>query len=125
MFDKATRIKLRFESTRGALSVEELWDLPLRGKLSLDSLAKVVNRQIKSETGESFVDSRSTVDTTQELRLDILKHIIGVKLAEESASREAAEKREKNARIRELIAQKQDQELAGKSIEELTEMLAQ
>lgn len=124
MFDKATRIKLRFESTRGALSVEDLWDLPLRGKLSLDSLAKVVNRQIKSETGESFVDSRSTVDTTQELRLDILKHIIGVKLAEESASREAAEKREKNARIRELIAQKQDQELAGKSIEELTEMLA-
>lgn len=124
MFDKATRIKLRFESTRGALSVEELWDLPLRGKLSLDSLAKVVSRQIKSETGESFVDSRSTVDTTQELRLDILKHIIGVKLAEESASREAAEKREKNARIRELIAQKQDQELAGKSIEELTEMLA-
>ena len=124
MFDKATRIKLRFESTRGALSVEELWDLPLRGKLSLDSLAKVVNRQIKSEDGESFVDSRSTVDTTQELRLDILKHIIGVKLAEESDCREAAEKREKNARIRELIAQKQDQELAGKSIEELTEMLA-
>ena len=124
MFDKATRIKLRFESTRGALSVEELWDLHLRGKLSLDSLAKVVNRQIKSETSESFVDSRSTVDTTQELRLDILKHIIGVKLAEESASREAAEKREKNARIRELITQKQDQELSNKSIEELTEMLA-
>ena len=124
MFDKATRIKLRFESTRGVLSVEELWDLPLRGKLSLDSLAKVVNRQIKSEDGESFVDSRSTVDTTQELRLDILKHIIGVKLAEESASREAAEKREKNARIRELITQKQDQELSNKSIEELTEMLA-
>lgn len=123
MFDKATRSKLRFESTRGLLSVEELWDLPLRGKISLDSLAKSVSRKIKAADGESFVDARSTTDATEELRLDILKHIIGVKLAEESASREAAEKREKNARIRAMLAQKEEEKLAGLSVDELRAML--
>ena len=29
MFQKASRLKLRFDSPKGLLSVEDLWDLPL------------------------------------------------------------------------------------------------
>ena len=46
IFEKASRLQLRFASTKGSLSVEDLWGLSLE---SLDTLAKAVNKQIKAE----------------------------------------------------------------------------
>lgn len=37
MFDKVTRLKLRFESNKGLLSVEQVWDLSLT---ALNEMAK-------------------------------------------------------------------------------------
>jgi len=54
-----------------------------------------------------------------QLALDIVKHVIQVRQAENEITRAAGERREKKARLMELIAQKQDQELAGKPLEEL------
>ena len=42
IFMKATQKKLRFDSTQGLLTVEDLWDLPLTGtnkKANLDDIA--------------------------------------------------------------------------------------
>ncbi len=52
-----------------------------------------------------------------------MKHIIDVRLAENDAIRLTAERKEKKARLLELIARKQDDDLASKSIEELTAMV--
>ena len=40
IFKQATKLKLRFSSVRGDLTVEDLWDLPLTSKsnLSLDGV---------------------------------------------------------------------------------------
>lgn len=53
-----------------------------------------------------------------------VKHIIGVRMAENEAAKAAADRRETKNRIMGLIAQKQDEQLQSKSLEELQAMIA-
>ncbi len=122
MFDKATRLKLRFESNKGLLSVEQVWDLSLT---ALNEMAKGLSRQVKAaETDEEdFIGTKSNVDSELQLRFDVVKHIIGVKLKERDDSRDAAERKANNQIILELIQRKKQQELESKSVEELEALL--
>lgn len=122
MFDQATRLKLRFESTKGLLSVEQVWDLNLN---SLNELAKSLSRQVKAagDDEENFIGAKSTVDSQLQLRFDIVKHIIAVKLKERDDSATAAERKANNQVILDLIQRKKQQELENKSVEELEALL--
>lgn len=124
MFEQATKMKLRFETSKGPISVEDLWDLPLEktNGISLDSLAIACNRKLKETSEESFVAKRTEGNETDQLRMDILKHIIGYRLEQKEAQQKAAEKRSRRNNIDALIAQKQQKELEGKSLEELQAM---
>lgn len=124
MFDKATRLKLRFDSSKGQLSVEQLWDLSLT---ALNEIAKDLNREIKSkgEVEDFIASGQEQKDVKLELRFDVVKHIISVKLKERDDTQTAAQKREHNQAILELIKKKQQEELGGKSVEELKAMLQQ
>jgi hypothetical protein len=128
MFEKATRLKLRFESTKGLLSVEDLWDLPLQttrsGAASLDSVAIGLNRQIKEATTVSFVDETTRANDELQLKFDVVKHIIEVRKAENAAAALKRERETTKQRILEIIAKKQDQSLENASIEELQQKLA-
>ena len=116
MFEKASRLKLRFKSQMGLITVEDLWDLSL---YNLDSIAKDLNKQIKAEAEESFITVKSKANTALELAFEIVKHVIKVKLEEAELKRAAAEKKARKAQIMELISQKQNEALSAKSIEEL------
>ncbi|CAD5240407.1 hypothetical protein NBNDMPCG_00002 [Klebsiella phage vB_KqM-Westerburg] len=122
MFDKATRLKLRFSSAKGDLSVEQVWDL---GLTALNEMAKGLSRELKAATidDEDFIGNNTSVDSQLQLRFDIVKGIISTKLKERDDSLSAAEKREHNQAILELIKKKQQEELAGKSVEELQALL--
>lgn len=122
MFDKATRLKLRFSSAKGDLSVEQVWDLSLT---ALNEMAKGLSRELKAATvdEEDFIGNNTSVDSQLQLRFDIVKSIISTKLKERDDSLSAAEKREHNQAILELIKKKQQEELAGKSVEELQALL--
>jgi hypothetical protein len=127
MFEQAARQKLRFDTSKGLLSVEDLWDLPLtsaRGA-NLNDIAKGLNRDLKNTDEEDFVNKPAggTANAVLKLKFDIVKHVIDVRLAENAAERQLAEKREKKVRLLELIAQKQDEQLAGKTVEELQAMV--
>lgn len=127
MFEKVVRMKLRFDSPQGALSAEDLWDLPLtstRGRANLNEVAKAIARQLKTEGEEDFVNPKSGADDILQLKLDTVKHVIQVRQAENEAERSATDRKEKKARLLELIARKQDQQLESKSMEELQEMVA-
>ncbi|HNB53118.1 MAG TPA: hypothetical protein PK530_14305 [Anaerolineales bacterium] len=128
MFEQALRLKLRFPSPQGNLTVEDLWDLPLTSTrpntANLNNIAKAVSRLLKAESEEDFVNPRSGVNETLQLSLDIVKHIIAVRQAENEATRLRAERTEKKAKLLELIARKQDQALEGKPLEELQQMVA-
>jgi hypothetical protein len=122
MFEQAARLKVRYSTAKGQLTVEDLWDLPLTsttGKANLNDIAKGLNRELKNADDEDFVNRATSTNTELALKFDIVKHIISVRLAENEANSQAAERRVKKARLLELIAQKQDHELATKSLDEL------
>ena len=77
MYEYATRNKLRFTSTKGVLSVEQLWDVPPRSQdgFNLDAVAKVANASLKALTEESFVQTeRTPAHFGAEMTLEIVKH---------------------------------------------------
>lgn len=126
MFEKATRLKLRFDSPRGDLSTEQLWDLPLQSKsgFDLDTVAKAVNSELKSISEESFVETRSNPRKGElELKLEIVKHVIKTKQDENAAVISAAAKREERKRLEAILATKQASALEQLSVEEIQKRL--
>ena len=122
IFETASKIKLRISTGRGLLSVEDLWDLSLE---SLDTIAISVNKELKANQEESFIGKKTKANDILELKLEILKHIITVKLAEKQAKAQRAERNAKLAQLRELAASKQNEALAGSSLEEINNMIAE
>ena len=126
LFEKASKTKLRFATTRGPIAVEDLWDMPLsdeRQNFSLDILAKAINRQLKEAEEESFVKPHTNASTSLSLALDIVKRVIAVKIkAIEIQEKRAATIAHKD-KIMEILASKEDEELRQKSAEELMKML--
>lgn len=120
IFEKASRIKLVIKASNGVLKVEDLWDLSLE---ALDAIAKSLNKQIKDGTEESYIKAKTETNTLLQLRFDIVKHIIDVKLAEAAAAVTAAEKRRKRQVLLKRIAEVQDEALTKKSLEELQKEL--
>ena len=124
MFEKAARLKLRFDSSKGPLSVEDLWDLPLSGNgLNLDKIAMVLSRQLKEESTESFVLKTNRSTDVLQLKFDIAKRIIDVRLADIELAKVKAETRAKKDRILSIIERKQDEQLEGQPLEDLLKMV--
>ena len=127
MYKKASQQKLRIATSRGMLSVEQLWDLP---KEEIGQLAVALRKRIKDARGNSadseldfLQPAEHSEETTDELTFRILKDIYQTLQADEDSARRLAAKRQRNRKLLEVIARKQDQELEGKSIEELEKML--
>ena len=119
IFEKAARQKLRFNTNRGPLTVEQLWDLPLRGDLSLDSIAVGLDKEVRSEAPRSFVDSASTGNVLLELKFDIVKHIIEVRM-EENKRKVAKQAEAQQAKLLdEKIAELEHAEFLSGSLAEL------
>ena len=116
MFINASRLKLRFKTSVGSLLIEDLWDVTLE---SLNTLAKSLNKELKEAQEESFIGTKSKANAILELKFEIVKFVIKVKLEEAETKKNAAEKKAIKEKIMELINRKKDEALSSKSIEEL------
>lgn len=125
IFEKAVRLKLRFNTIKGDLAVEDLWDIPLVGDFSLDELAKSLNRAIKENADESFVvqAKKNEKEVLDELRFTIAKHIISVKLADIEDAENATARKAYKEKLLTIIAGKKDAKLEGKSLKDLEKMV--
>lgn len=121
LFERATRQKLRFETTAGNISVEDIWSLPLSsGKVNLNDLAKELNKEIKSFEEEDFVNKTSNSKNDDvKLKFDIILHVIKYKAEEAEAKERAILTSEKRRSIQALIEKKESEQLEQLSIEEL------
>lgn len=128
IFEQAARAKLRFETSAGLLSAEDLFDLPLTSavkKPNLDDIAKALHKKLRDEgDAVSFVTPAVKSTATDELRFEIVKHVIAVRIAERDAAAEAKARADKKQKLLELIDRKQNQQLEGQTLEELQAQLA-
>lgn len=121
-YKQASRLGLRFQTSKGLLSVEQLWGLSVT---DLTNAIKAVKKiLVKTDDDElSFLEDTKVVDVENQLRFDILKDVYITKKEENAAIRTKAADKEHNQKILALIAEKQEGELKGKSVEELEAML--
>ena len=120
IFQKASKLKLRFKTQWGNLAVEDLWDLPLQ---ALDNVAKALNKAVKENKEESFIAPQDTVNKALELQLNIVKDIIAARLADIEANQKAAKNKAKKEKIMRIIAAKDEKALEASSMADLRNML--
>jgi hypothetical protein len=119
VFAQATRTKLRFHTSKGVLSIEDLWDLPL---IRLDDLARLANKQLQ-EVSISFIGGVTQDNTVEALQFNIIKTIISVKLQEKAEAELRQTNLERKHKLLSILASKQDAALQDKTEEEILKEL--
>lgn len=125
IFEQASRLKLRFETTKGLLSVEDLQQLSLQ---SLDTIAKAVNRKLKEVAEESFIPTpirTNSASAELQLKLDLLKHVITTLDAETKAKLARSKRQADLAQLRQLAAAKTNEALASQSLEDILKKISE
>lgn len=119
IFEVATRERFRF-SFKGMISVEDLWVLSVN---ELDLIFKGLNSQLKQVKEESLLNTKTQQDTELDIKIDIIKHIVKIKLEEEQLRLRAKENKEQKQKILEIMNRKRNQSLENMTEEELQNML--
>ena len=120
IFEYALRTHMRFPGFRGNLQVEDLWELSPR---DLDQIFKGLKAELKAVSEESLLDVKSSADKVLEIKIAIVTRIVEVKLAEAEAIKSRAAKRARKQELLGLLADKQNEELKGKSSDELKKLI--
>jgi hypothetical protein len=125
LFLTASRRQLRFATTRGPVTVEDLWNLSLK---SLDALAVSIDEQVKPGGRKTFLENPDTkareADADNKLRLDILTTIIGIKQEDNKAALAEASTRRQKEFLKDLLGRKKIGEMEAMTVEQIEAQLA-
>lgn len=119
IFEVAVRSKIRFPF-RGSVSVEDLWDLSVE---DLDTIFKTLNSQVKQVKEESLLNNRTQEDKVLDVKIEIIKYIVSIKLEEAEIKLKERENKEKKQKILSILSAKREASLQNKSEEELLAIL--
>ena len=121
IFITALAQKLRFPF-KGSISTEDLFSL---GLTDLDFLYKTLTTREKEISGDGLIKKANPAAKVLELQIAVVREVFDYRQAEINAKKAKAEARQQNAYIRELIAEKENEALKSKSIDELRNMLTE
>lgn len=119
LFEMATRSKLRFPSTKGELSVEDLWDLSDK---DLDVVYKNLKDQEVKSSEESLLDD-ANVDPKLTAAIGIVKYIFTTKRNERLAEKERINKKLTQRKYIDALSKKRDEAIEKMSEAELRAMI--
>lgn len=119
VFEIAVREKYRFPY-KGLVSVEDMWDLPVT---ELDKVFKELNKQVKTAQEESLLETKTKEDEILENKIAIVRHIVSIKQKELKDKMMERQRKAQKQRIMDIMADKEDEALKGKSLDELQKML--
>lgn len=119
MYKLAAQQGLRIQTERGALSVEQVFTLPIP---ELDKLAVKLEKEYKDSGEKSFIVKRTAKDKTAKLSFDIVLDILTTKVEVDDAAKTAQANRAHNQKIDTLIAEKEEGDLKNMSIAALKKL---
>lgn len=124
LFIQASKLQLRFSSSKGLLSTEDLWTLSLR---DLDKMAVKIHSTVSSGSS-SFLKNPNRNETAehkeQKLRLEILKAVIDIKQNENEAKLEKSKTEAQKTFLKDLLQKKKLEEMESLSTEDIEKQLA-
>lgn len=121
MYRKATRMKIRFATAKGNLTVEDLWDMSLP---ALDKIAIALDEELSKSPKKSFISASTPGNEILEVKFNIVKDIIETKLLEKREVNEVKKKHAEKQRLLEVLSKKEEESLENLSVEELKERIA-
>ena len=126
IFELATIKKLRFQSKRGNLTVEDLWDIPLKttvkSDVSLDEIAVELQKTLQNSSVVSFVDKDSKDDVVtvdNKLRFEIVIYIIEKRVAMGKQRKLMNERKAELETFQSILRSARIEQLKSLSVEEL------
>lgn len=126
MFELALRKKLRWVTSRGLMSLEELWEIPLTSKdgFNLDAIGLAAEDALAAH-GRSLVKrTKSPDEALASLRFDIVKYVISTKVAEDEDAKTRASNKKELEKLLKIKEERQNQELLGIDGDELDKRIA-
>lgn len=122
IFEIAVREKYTY-NFRGLIKTEDLYDLKLT---DLDTIYKGLKSDLAQLGEDSLIDSVDTeAKETINNKIEIVKAVVDYKREVKKNLEDAKAKAETKRRVKDLIAQKENETLEGKSLDELKAMLAE
>lgn len=124
----AAQKRLRFPSSRGELTVEDLFSMGLKNSsgFDLDSVARTIHTELKGMTEESFVEDASANPRKKDLEvaLEIVKDVIATKVALKVAAENREKKKELRHKLLVAIEAKENENMTKASVDDLRAQLA-
>lgn len=121
LFEIATRNKMRFPSTKGELSVEDLWDLSDK---DLDVVYKNMKDQEVKSSEESLLDD-ANVDPKLTTAIGIVKYIFTTKRNERLEAKELIDKKRNQQLYIDALSRRKLKDIDNMSVEELEAKIAE
>lgn len=119
IFVDALAQRLRFPY-KGSISTEDLFSLGLN---DLDVLYKTLKAKATEISGDGLIKKVNPAAKTLELQLAVVTEVFKYRQEEINAKKTKAEIRTRNARMRELIAEKEEEALKNLSVDELKKLI--
>lgn len=120
MYKLASQMKVRFQSTKGDLSTEQLWELSLD---DLDKLTVALDADVNQSEKKSYLRRATKKSELAKLKFDIALDVLNTRLEEANALTLAREEKERKDKIQAIIARKKEGQLEEMSVEELEALL--
>ena len=120
IYKKAAQKGLRYDATMGApgnLNTEDLWHISLE---NLDKIVCTIKKGMKVE--KSYL-TKTSPENLFKLHFEVAEDIIKTRLQDQEDRKEAASRKAQKDKIMSIMASKQSEELASKTLEELQEEL--
>lgn len=121
LFEMATRSKLRFPSTKGELSVEDLWDLSDK---DLDVVYKNLKDQEVKSSEESLLDD-ANVDPKLTAEIGIVRYIFTTKRNERLEAKDLIDKKRNQQLYIDALSRRKLKDIDNMSVEELEAKIAE
>ena len=116
--------KARFNSPRGPLTVEDLFDLPLTGNFSLDSISTIVLAEQDAQPRKSLVTTTKVQNKIADAKVEVLTAIIEYKQAQLEAKEKLALNKQRKAKLMDQLADIEKGEISKMSKEDVLKELA-